>query len=111
MAFVVYAGPVMSGYPKEIGNAELRVESNQQVPPHHYTLFLRFVEERFGEQKRFEDQKYRAYEIRIEPSSFQHLAEGMIRADREAALKAFGAALQVDTTKQRSVWFPEQRAD
>jgi hypothetical protein len=106
MAFVVYAGPSSAAYLKEIRNAELRVESIEEVPPYHYTLKFRFAEQKFGDQS----DSYRAYEIRIEPSSFRDLAEGMIRADREAALKAFGAALQVDTTKQRPVWFPG-RAD
>jgi hypothetical protein len=111
MAFVVYAGP-SSGRSQKINEAGLKVESiGPQGPPyHHYTLFLCFGEEKFGKQKRVEDRKYRGYEIRIEPSSFRDLAEGMIRADREAALKAFGAALQVDTTNTRSVWFPG-RAD
>ena len=36
------------------------------------------------------------YDLYIESSSFRDLAEGMIRADRKEAIKAFGAALQMD---------------
>jgi hypothetical protein len=35
------------------------------------------------------------YDMYVEPVSFRDLAEAMVRADREEAIKAFGAVLQM----------------
>lgn len=99
MAFVVTAGPlcptIFQGM-TEIGRAGLWVKNIGHNCNWH-RLTLEFQEPR--------GKGARGYDVEIQRNSFKDLAEAMIRTDREAAIKAFGAALQSDAT-QENVWWP-----
>jgi hypothetical protein len=95
MSFTVCAGPrnpTNFTQTEKIGTAELYVRNNDFSTLNHLTLSLDFSEPRGTGN--------RDYQIQIKPDSFKSLAEGMILADREMAIKAFGAALQADATKR-----------
>lgn len=73
---------------QSLGDAVVVVESRGENSKNHL-LWIGFHAER-GTGKS-------DYDMLIEPSSFRGLAEAMIRANREEAIKAFGTALQLDS--------------
>ena len=107
MAFVVTAGPFRPNHIRgmtELGLADLVVE-NVGANSDRHKLSLGFVEPRGTGDRR--------YEIEIERAAFRNLAEAMIRTDREAALKAFGAALQANIFERidrQNGWRPPTQA-
>src|SRR5271156_1233888 len=94
-------------YPGEqIGTAGVIVENNG-LDGNHFRLWLTF-----GEARGFGNSHYR---MEIEPESFRALALAMIRADRDEAIKAFGAALQakpvpIERNHQWSPLWAEEKA-
>lgn len=106
MPFVVKAGPMEPDHfhgMNEIGHAGLIVE-NLGHEGDWNQLSLRFTEPRgYGK---------RCFNIEVGWDEFKNLAEAMIRTDRTAAIKAFGAALQMDASERIErgrAWRPEYR--
>jgi hypothetical protein len=99
MTFAVQAGPVMGFGTKQIADAGLYVE-NVGHNCDWYQLSLSFCDPRGTGNRR--------YIIEIDPSDFKALAVAMMRANRDEAIKAFGAALQAEPVpiEQRHRWSP-----
>lgn len=99
MTFAVHAGPVMGWSTTQIGEAGLYVD-NIGHNCDYYRLSLAFCDPRGTGKRR--------YTIEIEPGDFKALAVAMIQTDRDAAIKAFGAALQADSVpiEQHKRWSP-----
>lgn len=100
MALKVYGGSGDKRKPLENAGLGVEDEGDQKCPRCYLILGFEDEPRGFGP---------RQYEIIIQSSSFQDLAEGMIRADREAAIKAFGAALMADTSQ--GYWRPKRTAN
>ena len=105
MALVVSGGPHLGGSMSGVGEAHLWVEDVGLDGTPYYRLNISFREARgYGD---------RDYKIRINHDSFKALAEAMIRANREEAIRAFGAALQVNVAAQPTdrYWSPATTAE
>ena len=46
------------------------------------------------------------YDLSVDSGSFEILAQAMIHANRDAAIKAFGVALQADVPEPLAEWYP-----
>lgn len=81
-----------SGYPELINEAQVRVELG--------SLLLRFASNPKGTNSSL-------YDVVIRPESYSEIAEAMIRAHPEEAIKAFGAAMKDGIPDPaKSVWYP-----
>jgi hypothetical protein len=103
MAFLVSGGPRLGGRMDGVGEARLWIE-DVGLDGTCYRLHVGFAEPRgYGD---------RCYQIQITPESFKTLAEAMIRRDRDEAIKAFGAALQMNPAEPKGrYWSPEIEAE
>jgi hypothetical protein len=102
MTLIVSAGPCLSGAMDTIGRAGLWVEDIG------LDGICRRLKIDFVEPRGYGDRRYR---IQVNADSFKALAEAMIRADREQAIRAFGAALQTDPQMSERHWVPESEPE
>ena len=88
---MVATGSYASGLTQKISDARLRAEMG--------VVTLGYSRNMNGRDKTH-------YSVIVGPDDFANLALAMMNANPQAAIKAFGAALQAGPTKNREVWYP-----